>query len=95
MNLWPVEHFYNYIFVLTFGRDCYFIQQGEDKYVVKVFNWSEVHLFEMTCYKIHTLGHSVPHSSLLQGSLENDELRHYYMALETHSAKGFNEKNII
>ena len=21
----------------------------------KVFNWSEVHLFETTCYKIHTL----------------------------------------
>ena len=21
----------------------------------KVFNWSEVHLSEMTCYKIHTL----------------------------------------
>ena len=43
------------------------------------------------------LGHCVPvpRSSLLQGSLENDELRHYYMAVETHSAKGFNEKNII
>ena len=27
----------------------------EDKYVVKVFNWSDVHLSEMTCYKIHTL----------------------------------------
>ena len=27
----------------------------EGKYVVKVFNWSEVHLSEMTCYKIHTL----------------------------------------
>ena len=26
-----------------------------DKYVVKVFNWSEFHLSEMTCYKIHTL----------------------------------------
>ena len=29
--------------------------KSEDKYVVKVFNWSEVHLSEMTCYKIHTL----------------------------------------
>ena len=29
---------------------------SEDKYVEKVFNWSEVHLSEMTCYKIHTLG---------------------------------------
>ena len=26
----------------------------DDKYVKKVFNWSEVHLSEMTCYKIHT-----------------------------------------
>ena len=24
-------------------------------YVEKVFNWSEVHLSEMTCYKIHAL----------------------------------------
>ena len=29
--------------------------KSEYKYVVKVFNWSEVHLSEMTCYKIHTL----------------------------------------
>ena len=29
--------------------------KSEDKYVVKVFNWSEVHLSEITCYKIHTL----------------------------------------
>ena len=29
--------------------------KSEEKYVVKVFNWSEVHLSEMTCYKIHTL----------------------------------------
>ena len=29
--------------------------KSEDKYVVKVFNWSEVHLSEMICYKIHTL----------------------------------------
>ena len=27
----------------------------DDKYVEKVFNWSEFHLSEMTCYKIHTL----------------------------------------
>ena len=26
MNLWPVEHFHN-LFVLTFGHDCYCIQQ--------------------------------------------------------------------
>ena len=29
--------------------------KSEDKYVAKVFNWSEVHLSEMTCYKIHIL----------------------------------------
>ena len=32
-----------------------FAKLSEDKYVEKVFNWSEFHLFEMTCYKIHTL----------------------------------------
>ena len=26
------------------------------KMLKKVFNWSEFHLSEMTCYKIHTLG---------------------------------------
>ena len=29
--------------------------KSKDKYVEKVFNWSEVHFSEMTCYKIHTL----------------------------------------
>ena len=29
--------------------------KSDDKYVEKVFNWSEVHLSEMTCYKIHNL----------------------------------------
>ena len=29
--------------------------KSEDKYVEKVFNWSEVHFSEMTCYKIHIL----------------------------------------
>ena len=29
--------------------------KSEDRYVVKVFNWSEVNLSEITCYKIHTL----------------------------------------
>jgi hypothetical protein len=32
--------------------------KSEDKYVEKVFNWSEVHLSEMTCHKIHTLVNS-------------------------------------
>ena len=27
---------------------------SDDKYVEKVFNWSEVHLSEMTCSEIHT-----------------------------------------
>ena len=30
MKLWRVEHFYN-IFVFTFGRDCYCIQQSRPK----------------------------------------------------------------
>jgi hypothetical protein len=30
--------------------------KSDDKYVEKVFNWSEVNLSEMTCYTIHTLG---------------------------------------
>ena len=50
MKLWPVEHFYN-IFVLTFGRLLLYsaiTPKSEDKYVVKVFNWSEFHLSEMT-----------------------------------------------
>ena len=29
--------------------------KSEDKYDEKVFNWSEGHLSEMACYKIHTL----------------------------------------
>ena len=29
--------------------------KSEDKCFEKVFNWSEVHLSEMTCYQIHTL----------------------------------------
>ena len=29
--------------------------KSEDKYVVKVFNWSEFIFQKMTCYKIHTL----------------------------------------
>ena len=29
--------------------------KSENKYVVKVFNWLEFHLSEMTCYKIHAL----------------------------------------
>ena len=45
MKLWRVKHFYN-IFVLLFTIAI--TPKSEDKYVVKVFNWSEFHLFEMT-----------------------------------------------
>ena len=51
--LWPVKYFYN-IFVLTELYSAITLK-SEHKCVVKVFNWSEVHLSEMTCYKIHTL----------------------------------------
>ena len=55
MELWRVEHFYN-IFVSTFGRDYYFIQQSHPKvktniYVVKVFNPSEFHFSEVTFFQ--------------------------------------------
>ena len=40
--------------------------KSENKYVVKVFNWSEVHLSEMTCYKIHTLGPMLPTMLVLE-----------------------------
>ena len=33
--------------------------KSDDKYVKKVFNWSEVHVSDMTCYKIHTLGYAL------------------------------------
>ena len=39
----------------SFRKATAITPKSEDKYVVKVFNWSEFHLFEMTCYKIHTL----------------------------------------
>ena len=49
MQLCWVEDFFN-IFVVAFGRDLYsaITPKSEDKYVVKVFNWSEFHLFVMT-----------------------------------------------
>ena len=40
----------------------------DDKYVEKsvqkVFNWSEFHLSEMTCYKIYTLIHTLAYAPL-------------------------------
>ena len=47
--------------------------KSDDKYVEKVFNWSEVHLSEMTCYKIHTLRsiESSPDTTLIAESDED------------------------
>ena len=39
--------------------------KSEDKYVAKVFNWSEFHLSEMTCYKIHISGKDLLFHSVL------------------------------
>ena len=44
--------------------------KSEDKYVEKVFNWSEVHLSKMTCYKIHTLV-SRPYLKIYTSVLKN------------------------
>ena len=57
MNLGTVEHFFQHFcphfWVGLLGAIAN-PPKGEDKHVEKVFNWSEVHLYEMTCYKIHT-----------------------------------------
>ena len=61
-NLWPVERFFN-IFVITLGWVCWVQSQVMTNMLKKMFNWSEVHLSEMTCYKIHTLenfGNKIP-----------------------------------
>ena len=47
MHLWPVEHFF-----LRFFLDQKLIWKKTEE---KVFNWSEVHLSEVTSYRIHTL----------------------------------------
>ena len=44
--------------------------KSEDKYVVKVFNWSEVYLSEMTCYKFHALGIHTKGKSFASVSLD-------------------------
>ena len=49
MNLWPVEHFFPHFGVPLFSAT------GTVKWGKKVFDWSEVHLSEVTSYKIHTL----------------------------------------
>ena len=61
MNLWPVEHFFQLPYmsskldsplIKTLEMDSLILMINMLK---KVFNWSEVHFSEMTCYKIHTL----------------------------------------
>jgi hypothetical protein len=55
------------MFVITFGwvqQQTHWVQQQTHPKVMtnmlkKVFNWSEVHLSEVTSYKIHTLGVSL------------------------------------
>ena len=46
MQLWPVEHFW-----LTFFQISTDLEKNEPK----VFNWSELHLSEVTSYKVHIL----------------------------------------
>ena len=52
MKLWPVEH--KFVIKIRFSSNQ---NIGEEQYNIdeKVFNWSEVHLSELTCNKIHTL----------------------------------------
>ena len=58
MKLWRVEHFHN-IFVLTFGRDCYCIQQSRPKVRTNMLwkcSTGQSFIFpKWLCYKIHTL----------------------------------------
>ena len=56
MKLWPVEHIFPHFWAWLLLYSA-ITPKNEGKYVVKVFNWSEVHLSKMTCYKIHTLVH--------------------------------------
>ena len=60
MNLWPVEHFFEGIcHHFWVGLLLLVEQQTHPKVMAsmlkKVFNWSEVHLSEITSYKIHNL----------------------------------------
>ena len=67
MNLWQVEHFFDYI-CLTFGWVQRVQQQTHQKVMTnmlkKVFTWSEVHLSEVTIYKIITLFKFLPELQL-------------------------------
>ena len=58
MNLLPVEHFFNVLSSLLDGFAGCNSKPTQKWWQIcwkKVFNWSEVHLYEMNCYKIHTL----------------------------------------
>ena len=55
MNLWPVEHYFEHICHHFWVGATANPPKSDDKYAQKVFNWSEVHLSEVTPYKIHTL----------------------------------------
>ena len=55
MNLWPVEHFFEHIHYHFWLAATANPPKSDDKYIEKLFNWSEVHLSEMTWDKIHTL----------------------------------------
>jgi hypothetical protein len=60
MNLWPVEHFFEHICHHFWVGSLLHQQRNHPKVMTnmlkKVFNWSEVHLSEVTSNKIHTLG---------------------------------------
>ena len=54
MNLWPVEHFFEHICPHFKERLLLHPPKSDDIYAKKVFNWSKVHLSEVTSYKIET-----------------------------------------
>ena len=72
MNLWPVEHFYD-IFVLTFGSDCYCIQQSRPKVRTNMlWKWSTGQSFifpKWHSFKIGTLTPFLCEKSLFQSDL--------------------------
>ena len=59
MNLEPVEHFFEHVYRHFWVGATANQQQTHPKVMTnmlkKVFNWSEVHLSEVTSYKIHIL----------------------------------------
>ena len=82
MKLWPVEHRLNtFSTYLPSKLDSPLIKTLERGNLIlmidmlnKVFNWSEVHLSEMTWYKIHTLEEkSLLMLYLLHSKKQNDE----------------------